>query len=48
MRLAVTPDSGGSRVVICSISRDGASSLADRNGVALMPLERGQTVTLVE
>ena len=48
MRLTVTPESGGRRVVVCSVSRDGASSLADRDGVALAPPSEGQTVGLVE
>ena len=48
MRLVVTPESEASRVVVCSVSRDGASSLADGNGVALAPLGDGQTLGLVD
>jgi hypothetical protein len=48
MRLIVTPESGSNRLVICSVSRDGASSLADRHGVAVAPLGDGQAVSLIE
>jgi hypothetical protein len=40
MRLMVKPKDGENAVVVCSISRDGASSLADGEGVALT----GQTL----
>jgi hypothetical protein len=49
MRLMVTPDSGGNRVVVCSVSRgDGARNLADGEGVALAPLGDRQSLSLVE
>jgi len=37
MRLMVTPRDGGNQVVICTVDRDGAVQLADRDGVALLP-----------
>jgi len=49
LRLTVTPDGGGNRVVVCSVSRgDGASSLADGDGMALAPLGDRRSLSLVE
>ena len=45
-RLMVTPGSGGNRVVVCTVSRDGASSLADKDGMALHPEDGSQTVSM--
>ena len=48
MRLMVNPKGGENTVVVCSISRDGASSLANGDGIALTPRGDEQKVSLAE
>ncbi|MEE4110214.1 MAG: hypothetical protein V2I24_12750 [Halieaceae bacterium] len=45
-RLMVTPGSGGNRVVVCTVSGDGVSSLADKDGMALRPDNGSPTVSM--
>jgi hypothetical protein len=45
-RLMVTPGSGGNRVVVCTVGRDGVSSLADKDGMALRPARDAQKVSM--
>ncbi|MEM7691061.1 MAG: hypothetical protein AAF194_01265 [Pseudomonadota bacterium] len=47
LRLMVNPKGGENTVVVCSVARDGATSLADREGVALAPITDEQKVSLV-
>lgn len=47
LRLMVTPGSGGSnQVVVCSVGTDGVTSLADRDGVALAPMNDEDAVSM--
>ena len=47
MRLMVNPKGGENTLVVCSVGRDGVTSLADRDGVALAPMSDEQKVSLV-
>lgn len=46
LRLMVTPAGGGNRVVVCSVGSDGASHLADKDGVALVVPTAGEAVSV--
>ena len=48
LRLMVTPPDGGNRVVVCSVSEGGATSLANQDGVALVVPAVGDAVTLAQ
>ncbi len=48
MRLMVTPKGGDNTLVVCSVTRDGASSLADRDGVALAASAQEQKVSFAD
>ncbi|MEM6485255.1 MAG: hypothetical protein AAF662_09750 [Pseudomonadota bacterium] len=46
LRMMVNPKGGENTVVVCSVGRDGMTSLANRDGVALTPASDEQKVSL--
>ena len=48
LTMMVTPKGGNNTVVVCAVDRDGMSSLATRDGVALTPVADEQKVSLAE
>ncbi len=48
LRLMVTPQGGDNTLVVCSVTRDGVSTLADRDGVALAAPVQEEKVSLAE
>lgn len=48
LRLMVNPKDGENTVIVCSVSSDGASSLATGDGVALSSSESEQKVSLAQ
>ena len=48
MRMMVKPAEGENTLIVCSVSRDGVSSLADSEGVALVAADAEQKVSLAQ
>lgn len=48
LRLMVKPKAGQNTVVVCTVAKDGTSSLTNRDGVALLPLSAEQKVSAIQ